>query len=217
MRTVNPSRIAVVALMLWTLTNVTHADVTYHVTVDTSPLSGLVGFLDLQLNPGGTDALDVTATIFNPVTDGTWASTSTNSGGASGTLPGPPNVTIVNSGAINDLFQGMTFGNTLSFDAVFSGTALLPGLPLPLSGSTFSLSLYDTSTMPLLTMQLDGSMLHIDINPDGSTSTVSFEDGSGVLRAQATMALPVPESSPIILLFTGLAPLAVVMWHRRKA
>ena len=54
-----------------------------------------------------------------------------------------------NSTIYNDIFQGLTFGNSLEFDVTLTGLALTPNMPLPMSGSTFAFSLYDAMSHAL--------------------------------------------------------------------
>ena len=151
------------------------AQVVYNVVVNTSAIAGQSGYVDLQFNPGGVDALDTTAIVNNVTTDGAFTAVATDTGAASGSLPSPPIVTLANTTAFNDLFQAFTFGNSLTFAITFSGMALVPSLPFPVSGSTFALSLYASDqTTPLLTTDIGGSILLLDINPDGSTSVTNF-------------------------------------------
>ena len=198
------------ALSLLWLATAGRAQVTYFVTVDTSPLNGTLGNLDLQFNPGGLDALGASVTITNFLSDGLLASSATTTGGASGTLPGP--VTIANSSGFNDLFQGITFGNSLSFDATFFGPALSPTPPLPTSGSVFALSLYNAAgTAPLLTTSPVGSLLHIATHPNGSTSETGFPDPEGVVRATAF----IPEPGTLCLLAGAALPGMALALRRR--
>ena len=199
------------ALSLLWLATAGRAQVTYFVTVDTSPLNGTLGNLDLQFNTGGIDSRGASVTITNFLSDGLPASSAAHTGGASGTLPGP--VTIANSGGFNDLFQGFTFGNRFRFDATFTGVALSPTPPLPTSGSVFALSLYNAAgTEPLLTTSPDGSLLHIAIHPGGSTSTTSFPDESGVVRATAV----IPEPGTLCLLAAAAVPGMGLAVRRRR-
>jgi hypothetical protein len=190
-----------------------HAGSVYHVTVDTSPISSQVGFIDMQFNPG-IDSLPATVAIRSFSTDGVLASTSDNVGGASCTLPGPPDVIITNTAGFNDLFQQITFGSSISFDAEFTGAALSPSPPLPFFGSVFALALIDSDGLtPLLTTSFDGSLVRIDINPDGSTTATTYSDATDVFRATAILQ-SVPEPPSLWLLGIGFIGLLV---HRSIA
>ncbi len=66
----------------------------------------------------------------------------------------------------------------------------------------FAVSLNSAAgTTPLLTTDPDGSLLHIDIFPNGTTSTMGFADASGAFRATAV----IPEPGSFALLGVGLA------------
>ncbi len=209
---------ATVLLVLMTLT-IGRAQQAWQVTLDTSPLNGQTGFLDLQFNPGGLDALAASMILDHVVTDGSLASLATLTGGATGALPGPPAATLNNSTQFNDLFQGITFGNQISFDATFTGSALNPSQPLPSSGSTFAVSLYDaTGTNPLLTTSNDGSLAHLDINPDGSMASTLFADSGGIFHATLTpLTAGVPESASLCSLGIGLSLIVLALRGRRRA
>src|SRR5262249_6211250 len=118
--------------------------ITYDVSVDTSSLNGQLGFLDFQFNPGGVGALAATATITNfQTTGGIPDASSTPIGDASGVLPGT--LTLGNSTAFNDLFQGFTYGSNFTFELTLSGPAI--GGSGGSVGSSFALSLFDATGM----------------------------------------------------------------------
>jgi hypothetical protein len=191
------------------------ATVMYQIAIDTSTLNRALGFIDLQFNPGALDAPELMAALSNIFTDGALNTTSEVLGGASGVLPGS-NVTITNSDGFNDLFQGITFGNMIRFIVAFSG----PGIELPstssISGSVFAISLYEmTGTLPLLTTSLDGSLLHIDIRPNGSTSLIAFPDDEGTFRGVGAR-LSTPEPGTLATLLIGLVAYATLSPWQRK-
>jgi hypothetical protein len=207
---------AAALLLLLSALTVGRTQQDWQVTLDTSPLNGQTGYIDLQFNPGGLDALAATITLDHVTTDGSLASMATLTGGASGALPGPPNATLTNATQYNDLFQGITFGNKLQFNAAFSGPALTPTQPLPASGSTFAVSLYDASgSTPLLTASPDGSLMHLDLNPDGTTTATLFADSNGAFHALATpITSSVPEAGSLLSLGVGLS--LCLMGRRRR-
>lgn len=187
----------------------------YDVAIDTSPLYGHGGFVDIQFNPGDTFTLAANAMISRVRTDGLLSSTAENYGGAVGFLPGPPDVIIDNVGGYNDIFQGIVFGNSLAFEVGFSGIALSGG---GTSGSVFSLSLYDADGFTtLLSSSADGSLLHIDIAPNGVISVSEFSDEQGIYRASATEAIKtVPVSDTVLLFGAALASLGIFRKRRRR-
>ncbi len=208
-------------LMLWmTLAlvalcgaNAQAAPVTFSVSVTTSTITGTNGFLNLQLNPADSSAELATAmvTSFAQV-GGSLAATSMNTGSAVGTLPGP--VSFVNDMPLNDLFQGDTFGSMFSFNVTFDGPAL--DSPPGTVGTVFSLSLFADAdgTMPLLTMNTDGFLLQIFINPDGTTTVSNFNMGALTV---SQVGQPIPEPATMLLLATGLVGVAAGLRNRRKA
>lgn len=198
------------------------AQIAYHVTVNTSAVNSLSGFLDLQFNPGGADTLPATLVISNFATDGTLNNTISTTGSVSGALPGPPNLTFINSAVppFNDYFGGDVFGNTISFDATFSGAAFSPSTPFPSAGSTFAFSLYAADGItPLLTTDPSGAALFIDVLVDGSTSTQNFPSdmNGGAPIATAALIVPnaVPEPGAVPLVF-GLVLAGVCFTHRKN-
>jgi hypothetical protein len=191
--------------------------ITYDVSVDTSSLNGQPGNLDFQFNPGGAGAESATATVTNFQTvGGIPALSSTITGDASGVLPAT--LTLNNSAAFNDIFQGFTYGTTVSFDVTLSGTALDgPGGTV---GSSFLFSLYDNSTpdpLPLLTTDSNGSVLTINVNPDGTTTPMPFPSTpGGTSVASATPAASAaPEPSSIVLLVSAL-PVGLLARRRQR-
>lgn len=191
------------------------AQIVVPVSVDTSPLVGSAGFIDIQFNPG-VDSLGAIASIRNFSTDGLLAGTSQNLGGAVGILPGPPDVSIANSDGFNDLFQGITFGAAITFDLEFDGPALNPSEPYPYFGSVFAVSLLDVDEVsPLLTTSIDGVLARVDLNPNGSLTGTTYSDSSGVYRA----TVAVPELTVVQQISASLAVLCVsrivLRWRKR--
>ncbi len=169
----------------------------YKITLDTSSLAGTAGNLDFAFDPGGPDSQNALLQVTGFTTTGTLAGTAQDTGGGAGTLPGT--LTLANIGSNNDVFQGITFGSTLSFFTTFSG----PAITAPTgkgAGSTFAFSLYDASgTKTLLGVNPDGSVLDIMINPGGSQTLVSSSTA-------LTVTMPgVPEASPALSLGLLLA------------
>lgn len=197
------------ALLLFATAQAEAAPVTYDVFVNTSAINSTSGFLSFQFNPGNVTAQSATVTISNfAFTGGPLAPTSTNSGGASGTLPST--VTIANSAGFNELFQGFTFGSNFSFRLTFAG----PALDAPSgasSGSAFGLSLYDSNDEPLLTTDPNGTILTILLNPNGSLSVSYLSPGVVSLNQVA-----VPEPATLFLVGTGLVGLGAVRGRRQK-
>ena len=206
------SALALGALALGTLRTAAQAQ-SFQVTLNTASLAGTAGNLDFQFNPGGTDSQDATLQIDDFTTTGTLAGTSTDMGGGTGTLPGT--LTIANSNATNEVFQGITFGSTLSFLATFSGPAITQPLGTG-ADSGFAFSLFDAAgANTLLGTNSDGSVLDITVNPDGSQTVMP---GSTALTVTAA---PVPEASTTaslsLLLTLSAGGLALARRRRVRA
>ena len=164
------------------------AKTTYLVSVDTSPLYGQLGDIDIQFNPGTLgNPLPASLYISNFSTDGMLAPTSTNTGDVAGNSLGS-SVVMQNDTAYNDVYQGLTYGNAFSFNATLTGPALSPTSPFPASSTGLFLSLYDASgTTSLLTTNPADSIVNIAVNTDGSTTVTPYADANGVFRATATL------------------------------
>jgi hypothetical protein len=126
-------------------------------------------------------------------------------------------LTLDNGTAFNDLFQGFTYGSSFGFDLTLSGPAV--GGTGASVGSSFALSLLDaTGITPLLTTDPNGSVLTINVNPDGSTSVLTFPQSPNNLTPAAGAELvgaAVPEPASLVLLATGL-PAGLVAWRRLR-
>ena len=173
--------------------------ITYLVTANTSSVSGQMGYLDLQLEPGPATTNLVTANVNNFMSDGALVGSAQTMGNAIGQLPGA--LTFDNANTGSDYFQGVTFGNTESFDVTLNGPTPAGGEP-----SAFNISFYgaDQVTSILSTDTVAGQIL---INGDGSTSTVTIPatpGGTSVVSITAT-----PEPSYIALLIIALTGLIV--------
>jgi hypothetical protein len=184
------------------------ADFVYLVSANTTAIAGESGSFDLQLNPGGIGTLPVTATITNFAIDGTGLSLSTTDGNVTGTLsPGP--LTINNTQALNDLLENVTFGSSISFTLTLSG----PGVSTPdanLPGTSFGLTLYDLNFDPLLTTDPGGTVITINVNPDGSTGVETFpsdDSGGAPVGSAILQTLAVPGPGSLMLLTTAFVAL----------
>ena len=162
-------------------------------TIDTSSIAGEQGFIDIQFNPGNAPVLPATATVSNFTTDATLLGSLNGTpagfdgdGDPIGMLPG--DLTIDNSSdsstdvpvyALNDNYQPVTFGTTISFDVAFSGEAVTSPNSAD-NGSSFGVTLYASDfATPLLTTDPNGTVETINLNADGSTTVENFFQPAG--------------------------------------
>jgi hypothetical protein len=198
------------ALMLFAATGA-FASTSYNVTVDTSSLNELSGYLYMQYI--SVNGVDSTATVSAFSTDGALASGASSSvvdgSAVSGSLTASPyTVTFANTNGVNDYNHGITFGSTISLILTLSD-AISGGIDG--GASTFSLSLFadEDGTTPLLNTSSDyaGLLLTINLVNDGSSSY-------GVLVSQANVS-PVPVPAAIWLFGSGLLGLAGIKRGKR--
>lgn len=196
-------------LALLTTVFFARADVVeYAVQVDTSSISGTDGSLDFQFNPGPLVSQSALLEVLDFATDGILAGSPILTGDASGLLPGT--ILFDNGSAFNDYFEGFTFGNTLSFDVLLSGPALISPDGTSTSGSTFAFSMFSDSagTIPALTSDTtDGFAFTVDVNLDGSTTVTNFSTPTSVIPAPSAVPEPNP-AGPSLLLVCGVFFLA---------
>lgn len=180
--------------------------IAYLVTVNTGAISGTSGFLDFSFAPG-FDSQSAFASIGSFVTDGSLSGLPVVSVGVSGVLPGT--ITIDNSTAFNDYYQGFEFGTTIQFLLSFGGPAVTSPDGTS-SGSTFGFGMFDsTGTIPLLTTDPFGNTFTVDVNPDGSTTPTTFPADALGAPPVATLESTTPEPASCALLAFGLAVLFV--------
>ena len=191
------STLSAIALC-WALALPAHAGV-WQIDIDTTPLAGTAGYLDLQLNPGAADALPLQARISDFSTDA-WLGGVLTDGAASGSLAGT--LVLDNVSALNAWLQELIFGNRLAFrlaidDAPDSG-----------SGTRFATLLWDADFNALLAAAGDYSALRIDVAPD---------TGSTIGASPYVSVNAVPEPGVMASLLAGLAMMAWVVGRRRLA
>jgi len=129
-----------------------------------------------------------------------------DTGSAYGSLTGGQLPTFSNTTFFNDLFEQITWGDSLDFDVCLCG----PGIDgESITGTTFSVSLYAPDGItPLLTNSQDGSILHIDINPpDGDVTSTVFPDANNDTWATVDEGV-CPEPPSAVFCGLGLALLA---------
>jgi hypothetical protein len=177
-------------------------DITYDVTVNTSSITGAVGSLDFNFNPGPLVTQAASLQILSFSSDGTLGGSPTLTGEVSGALPA--SLTFNNGTGFNDYFEGFKFGSILTFDVRLFGPALIAPDGVSSSGSTFAFSMFSNpaGTVPALTTDTtDGFAYIIAVNLDGSTTVNNFSTQSNVVPPMSA----VPELSSGMLLGTTIA------------
>jgi len=212
-------RIFFPVLVLGSLCLSAQADtVTYQVTVNTLNSYGNYGYIDLELNQGSLGALPITASIAN-FAGGILNPADVSNIGANGNLPGTLTIPADTS---TDYFEGLTFGNSISFDVTLSGTGVnLAGLAGGSSGTRFVLGFWDDSgSIPLFTSDPYGTTGLIDIANDGTVSVEALPDPSGGPSLATITPLanpPVVTPEPSTLSFFACAGAAILLFRRRFA
>lgn len=195
-------------------------DLTYSVIVDPSGLNGINGFMDIQFNPG---ALPGTQLAFAEMDQpNSWLQgfpgTGTTTGGAF-QIPSQGIVRWDNTTPFNDYFQPLVFGSSPdSFFMNFTGPALESPDGISTSGTSFSLSFFDSNLSPVLTSNPDGFAAIININLDGTGTVETFPNTDGgppaVTIIDDNAPAPTPEPGSFVLIGTGLGMIQLI---RRKA
>jgi len=215
-----PARCTAAVLTLFLLVEVASGpgsvragSVTYLVNVSTNPIAGQAGNLDFQFNPGSASAESATATVTNfQSVGGVLSQPATLTGDASGSLPGA--LTLNNSTAYNDVFQGFTYGASFDFVLTLSGQAL--NSPGGSSGSSFAVSLYDAAGVtPLLTTDPNGSVLTANVNVSGTVTILTFPQSSTNSTPVASVS-SVPEPASLILLGLGVLGSLAYGWRQGR-
>lgn len=184
--------------------------ITYDVTVNTSSITGTVGSLDFNFNPGPLVTQAASLQILGFSSNGTLAGGQSIIGDVSGGLPAT--LTFDNGTAFNDYFKGFTFGSTLSFKVSLYGSALTAPDGVSTSGSTFAFSMFSdaSGTNPVLTTDTtNGFGFTVDVNLDGSTNVTNFS-------TQTTVQSASPEPSTLFSVAAGLLVLGMPLLRRMR-
>jgi hypothetical protein len=190
------------------IASVASADViTYDVTVNSSSISGTMGSLDFQFNPGPLVSEPASLQILNFAPNGTLNPPPFPTGDVTGMLPGK--LYFDNLTAFNDYFEPLTYGTMLSFDVTISSMA--GGT----SGSAFAFSMFSDATgrIPTLTTDTtDGFAFTVGVNLDGSTTVTPFSSQTTVVPTLAT----VPEPDSLTLVGTAIAAMGALLCFIRR-
>jgi PEP-CTERM motif len=209
----------IVAALLWLgLSGAARADVFYHVSVNTSSISGTSGYVGFQFTPAsppppptGSQAATAFVTNFAPL--GALTGVESNTGvGVSGALAANTlSIMNVTNSPVPQDDAGINYGNSFSFDLRLSGPAINMPDPTDPFGTTFSLFVYDSGFNPELTTNPAGSVLDINILPFGAgTSVTTYPSGQGQPPAATVTQTNggIPEPSSLLLLGLGLTAAA---------
>ena len=183
------------AALGWTLALPAQA-VTWQVDIDTATLAGTRGYLDLQLNPGASDAQSVQAHISNFSTDAALGMGKAD-GAASGSLSGV--LILDNRDALNAWLQELVFGSHIAFTLDIDGV-LDAG-----SGSSFASLIWDMDFNSLLGAGAEDAALRINLVPAAAPSWVA---------SSAVQISAVPEPSIAGSLLAGLGLIGFAMRRR---
>lgn len=180
-----------------------------NVAIDTTAYNGQTALLELQLAPGVVSD-PASVTIENFWTDGALGAPWPSIGTVNGTLPGY--LQIVNDAPFGDYAQYITLGNTIRFQAIFTGIGVESPTGLPF-GSDFVVFLFgdpDGAMTPLLTTEPEGYLLRVGVPPTGGVGLPQTFDAAVTAGEPAA----VPEPGTVALLGAGLAGL--VFLKRRR-
>jgi len=130
-----------VSIMVLSSIAAARADIIYQFNVNTGSISGTVGSLDFNFNPGPLVTQAATLDILDFGSDGTLAGGPSITGDVSGG-PLPTTLTFDNGSAFNDYFEGFTFGSSLTFNVRLYGPAVNSPDGISTSGSTFAFSMF---------------------------------------------------------------------------
>lgn len=158
--------------------------VPFLISVDTSPLQGTSGFLDLQLNPADAATPGATSVISAFAGNLGLVGGAAPEGDVTGTLPGT--LQLRNTTVFNSYFQAVQFGDLFQFVVDFTGDFITQA---SLSGSSFSVSLFSDALSPLLTNDVSGSLLRFELLA-GNVTFQAFQVNGRAAANVTPIALP---------------------------
>ncbi|MGO9230321.1 MAG: NF038129 family PEP-CTERM protein [Bryobacteraceae bacterium] len=199
------------------------ASIIYAITVNTGSEFGQAGYIDIQFNQGDPTSQAATLDLNDFSTDGVLdpAALGTGTvGDVAGSLPGT--LAFDNGQTTDEYTEGITFGNAITFSLTFDG----PAIESP-DGSSASLFLVDflnsgesaylftaDPTDSSLSNPYDFTVATISVNPDGSTTPVTYPATVGG-TSDATLN-QVPEPSMFVLFGSVLACLGLHTVRNRR-
>ena len=188
--------------------------ITYDVAVNTSSITGTMGSLDFNFNPGPLVTQLANLQILGFTSDGTLAGACPcGTGDVNGQLPAT--LTFDNGTGFNDYFDGFTYGTTISFAVSLYGPALSSPDGVSTSGSTFAFSMFSDAagvTPTLTSNTTDGFAFTVDVNLDGSTTVTNYSTQTNVTPETGPPGpgSGVPEPGTLGLSAMALAGLALL-------
>ncbi len=203
---------AVSTLCLGLVSSVSAGVITYAITANTTSITGTVGSIDFQFNPGALITQAANVEILNFASDGSLG-VAIPTGDVTGTLPGT--LQFDNLTVFNDYLTGFTYGTTLSFDVYLFGPALTAPDHVSTSGSTFGFGMYSDNlgTVPVLTTNTSAQfVVTVGVNLDGTTTLTNISD-----QTTANAVTPEPATFALMGLGFGVFGGARRMSRRRSA
>lgn len=155
------------------------------VTIDTTPLAGVSGFLAFDLIGGSPFQLN-TVTVTNFATTGTLGAAS-GSGDVTGSLTAPP-VVLTASAFFNEFLQPITFAGGLTTFRLAMTTNFSGSFP-----DEFSFFLLDSTFAPFATSDPSGANALVVRDLMDSVSTVSYTSDFASVRIEPVTSSAVPE------------------------
>lgn len=199
--------VATVAALL--LTYSAQADITYHITIDTSALTLAPYFLDFNLTDGsqssdGNNTVTLSGFTF---TGGNALGSAVTLGGAKGDFNST--ISLTDSSSFSDIYQSFSTNTTsISFDLTLTGLN-----DAGISNDTFTVSVLDNKTNAIATTDVVNSTL-LTFNLGSTPSFNQYAGTSPTVNAQVSA---VPEPSTYALLGLGTLVALVIAARRRNA
>ena len=207
-------------LLLFCAVSAIAGPITYDVTIDTSSITGTMGSLDFNFNPGPLVTQFAQLQILNFTSDGTLAGNCPcGPGDITGQLPAT--LSFDNATAFNDYFDDFNYGASITFAVSLFGPALSAPDGTSTSGSTFAFSMFSdqAGTMPVLTTDTtNGYTFTIDVGLDGSTTVNNFSPQTTIGTGGTTPPTSgVPEPGSFALMAVGMMGAATILRRRKLA